>query len=89
MNAPTERDRFIRETVRWLNEKIVPGGAIRADTALFADGLVNSIRILEILARVEQAIGRAIPDAEIRMDNFATVRRIADVFVSGGAREIP
>ena len=50
-------------------------------TPLFADGLIDSIRILEIIAWVEQAIGRQIPDAQIRMDNFFSVERIAEVFL--------
>ena len=70
--------------VAWLNRKFAPPGggtAITAGTPLFADGLINSIRILEIIAWVEVALGRRIPDVQIRMDNFRTVGRIAEVFL--------
>ena len=50
-----------------------------ADTPLFANGLINSIRILKLIAWTEHALAKRIPDARIRMDNFRTVRRIADV----------
>ena len=80
--CPADRDRFVRELVAWLNRRMAPPGAtIDADTPLFAGGLINSIRILELIAWTERATGRTIPDARIRMDNFRTARRIAEVFV--------
>ena len=54
-------------------------------TPLFADGLINSIRILEIIAWTEQRIGRQITDTSIRMDNFRTVENIARAFIPEGA----
>ncbi len=83
MSAPRSRDRFVTELLAWLNRKLAPPGTrIDGATPLFAGGLINSIRILEIIAWVERAIGRRVTDPEIRMDNFRTVERIADVFVA-------
>ncbi len=66
----------------WLNEEIAPNGVvITPDTQLFAGRLLDSLRVLELIAFTEQAIGSAIPDAQIRMDNFQTVSRIASVFL--------
>lgn len=80
-----DRQRFITDTLEWLNRRLLAEGAsVTADTPLFEDGLVDSIRILRIIAWTETAIGRVIADREIRMDNFRTVRRMADVFVGGG-----
>jgi acyl carrier protein len=77
-----ERTRFVADMLDWLNRKFAPDGVmIREDTPLFADGLINSIRILELIAWTERAIGGEIPDLMIRMDNFHTVERIADVFL--------
>lgn len=74
--------RFITAMLTWLNEEIAPEGVvIRADTALFASRLLDSLRVLELIAFTEQAIGSAIPDSQIRMDNFQTVSRIASVFL--------
>ncbi|HEU5262413.1 MAG TPA: hypothetical protein VFU41_13435 [Gemmatimonadales bacterium] len=82
MSLPAARARFAADMVAWLNRKFAPPGTvITAETPLFADGLINSIRILEIIAWVEVAIDRRIPDVQIRMDNFRTVGRIAEVFL--------
>ena len=76
------RERFTTEMVRWLNARIAPAGVtIYAETPLFVRGLMDSIRVLELIAYTEQAIGSTIPDSRMRMDNFHTVARIADVFL--------
>jgi acyl carrier protein len=78
----TSRDRFIRDMVAWINARLAPPGVrVGATTPLFADRIINSIKILELIAWTERAIGRPIPDVQIRLDNFRSVERIADVFV--------
>lgn len=68
----------------WLNRRFAERGrTISYRTLLFEDGLIDSIRILEIIAWVEEASGRTIPDREIRMDRFASVERIATHFLGG------
>jgi acyl carrier protein len=68
--------------VGWLNADIAREGVrIGADTPLFASRLLDSLKVLELIAFTEQEIGRAIPDSHIRMDNFQTVARIAAVFL--------
>ena len=54
-------------------------------TPLFAGGLIDSLRILELIAWTERAIGREIADGEIRTDNFASAARIVDTLRDGGA----
>jgi acyl carrier protein len=74
-------ERFTDSMVLWLNQRIAPAGVvIDPDTELFAGGLIDSLRILELIAWTERATGRTIPDRQIRMDNFRTPRRIAEVF---------
>lgn len=74
-------DDFVDTLVRWIQRRLAPPGVvIGADTELFADGLVDSMRILQLIAWTERAIGRPIPDEQIRMDNFQTARRIAETF---------
>ena len=76
------RPRFVETMLDWLNGRLAPPGVrIDADTPLFRTGLIDSIRILELIAWTERATGRLIAEREIRMDNFRTVARIADVFV--------
>ena len=79
-----DREVFISETVAWINRTMVPPGVIvDADTPLFAGGLINSIRVLRLIAWTEHALGIRIPDARIRMDYFRTVRQIAITFAAG------
>lgn len=76
------REEFAREMLVWLNEEVAPRGVrVDADTPLFATRLLDSLKVLELIAFTEQAVGRAIPDSHIRMDNFQTVARIAAVFL--------
>jgi acyl carrier protein len=78
----TRREEFAREMLVWLNDEVAPRGVrVDADTPLFATRLLDSLKVLELIAFTEQAIGRAIPDSHIRMDNFQTVARIAAVFL--------
>ncbi len=73
---------FVEAMLAWLNARIAPVGfAIVADTPLFDSGLIDSIKVLELIAWTEESTGAVIPDVRIRMDNFRTVARIAEVFV--------
>jgi acyl carrier protein len=79
---PLTGEAFVHAMVRWLNQRFgrALGVTFDADTALFAGGLINSIRVLELIAWTEQATQRVIPDSQIRMDHFRTVRVIAQTF---------
>jgi len=84
MTVPMDRALFVARTVDWINETLVPPGVtIDADTPLFAGGLINSIRVLRLIAWTEHALGIRIADARIRMDYFRTVRQIAITFAGG------
>ncbi|HEU4720994.1 MAG TPA: acyl carrier protein, partial [Gemmatimonadaceae bacterium] len=74
--AASPRAELLVELLAWLNHRFAPDGPpIGADTSLFASGLLDSMRILELIAWTERAIGREIPDVAIRTDNFATPAR--------------
>jgi acyl carrier protein len=73
---------FVRETTDWINRRLVPPGVtIDATTPLFEGGLIDSIRILRLIAWTEKALGRRIPDDQIRMDHFRDVECIARTFL--------
>ena len=57
--------------------------AIDEHTYLFDDGLVDSLKILQLIAFVEIQTGQTIQDRDVVMSNFRTVRTIARRF--GGA----
>ena len=78
----SRREEFTSQMLVWLNDEVAPKGSrVDADTPLFATKLLDSLKVLELIAFTEQAIGLAIPDSHIRMDNFQTVARIAAVFL--------
>ena len=80
------RGQFEQSMVAWINARLLPPGtAVTAATPLFEDGLIDSIRILKLIAWTEQALGRQIPDADIRMDHFRDVQTIARRFVEAGS----
>jgi acyl carrier protein len=79
----TPRESFVADMTAWLNARLAPPGTVAGpDTPLFASGIISSIKVLELIAWTERAVGRQIADAEIRLDNFRTIARIADVFVT-------
>ena len=58
----TRQEEFVRGMLAWLNDEVTPKGVrVDADTPLFATRLLDSLRVLELIAFTEQAIGRAIP----------------------------
>jgi nucleoside-diphosphate-sugar epimerase/acyl carrier protein len=57
-------------------------GPIDADTYLFDDGLIDSLKILQLIAFIETEIGRTIPDTDVVMDHFRSVRTMAAHFAA-------
>ena len=81
MMTLVDRESFIAGMVAWLNRRFAPPGVtITATTPLFDDHLIDSVRILDLIAWAERAIDRRIPDEQILMNNFRTVERIAERF---------
>ncbi|HUG39524.1 MAG TPA: acyl carrier protein [Longimicrobiales bacterium] len=74
------RLRFVQDTAAWVVRRFAPGSDIGPDTPLF-EGLIDSIRILELIAWTEQTLDRRIPDRMIRMDHFRTLRAVAETFI--------
>lgn len=76
------REVFAAALLEWLNRRMAPPGErIEPDTPLFAGGLIDSLRILRLIAWIERETGSLIPDRMVRMDNFRSVERIAEVFL--------
>ena len=57
--------------------------AIDPDTYLFAEGIVDSLGILRLIAFLEIATGQAIDDRDVVMENFRTIRTIDRRFGPG------
>jgi acyl carrier protein len=77
-----DRERFVAALLAWLDGRFGRSLGVRfaADTPLFENRLIDSIRVLELIAWTERATGRVIPDEMIRMDHFRTARTIAATF---------
>ena len=60
-------------------------GPIDEDTYLFGEGLVDSLKILQLIAFIEVQTGHSIPDRDVVMANFRNVRTIARRFGDGGS----
>ena len=79
INAP----QLERDLLRFICDKLaapVTATSINRDTRLFEDRVVDSLKILELIAFVQSAIGRKIPDSQIVLANFRSVATISRVF---------
>jgi len=56
---------------------------ITVDTLLFEDRVIDSLKVLELIAFLQSALGRKIPDAQIVLANFRSIATIARVFTDG------
>ena len=80
-----QQEEFARRMLVWLNEEVAPKGVrVDADTPLFATRLLDSLKVLELIAFLQSALGRKIPDAQIVLANFRTIGTIARVFAGDG-----
>ena len=73
--------RFAQAMVAWLNARFAHMGIVITEHTPLFKGVIDSLGILELIAWTEVKTGETIPDADIRMDNFGTVARIARTFV--------
>jgi acyl carrier protein len=64
-------------TIREFISARYPQADIGADEDIFALGYVNSLFAIELVRFVERAFDIAVPETEMRMDNFRTIDSIA------------
>jgi len=57
---------------------------VESDTPLFEHRIVDSLRILELIAFIESAIGSKIPDTQVVLANFRSIETMASRFASDG-----
>ena len=72
----------MNELLNFVNQQLLRDspGKVQPDTPLFEDGVVDSLKILQLIAFIEMNTGREIPDREVVMSNFRTVNTIAGQF---------
>ena len=74
--------RFEDELIEFINRDLLRGRPhrVEADTYLFESGLVDSLKILQLIAFIEVRTGREIPDRDVVMAHFRSPRAIAAKF---------
>jgi acyl carrier protein len=79
-------EQFEAALLKFITSELVPGSqrTIDATTQLFKAGVIDSLKILRLLAFLESVIGRPIPDDEIVMKHFQSVRAMAEHFLTAG-----
>jgi acyl carrier protein len=51
---------------------------LTVDTDLLGTGIVDSLGVLQIVAFVDERLGKQIPDEDVTYENFHSVRALAD-----------
>ncbi|HKY61365.1 MAG TPA: phosphopantetheine-binding protein [Gemmatimonadota bacterium] len=80
-----ELEKRLVDFVNGILSEADPQLRVGPDTALFEEGVIDSLRILDLIACVEELTGRKVPDAQVRLANFRSVRVIAAAFGDGRA----
>jgi acyl carrier protein len=86
-DADMKREDLERRLVEFVN-RIQPDAdppvVVDEETALFEEGVINSLRILDLIAFVEENTRTRVPDEAVRLANFRSVRAIAAAFGEDG-----
>lgn len=61
---------------------------ITADTRLFEERVIDSLRILELIAFLEGQLGRKVPDSQVVLANFRTIGVMAGVFTGSASAAV-
>jgi acyl carrier protein len=59
-------------------------GVIDSHTRLFEQRIVDSLKVLELIAFLESTTGRKIPDAQVVLANFRSIETMASAFSTNG-----
>ena len=83
-----EKDEFEIKLLEFINHKLIGSANIRiTETAkLFEKRLINSMKIIELIAFVEKKLKIKVNDDMVTMENFESVRIIADKFINYGKK---
>ncbi|MFF2024206.1 acyl carrier protein [Streptomyces sp. NPDC058171] len=75
-NTPNAHD-LEKELLEFLAERTKT--AWDADTDLFGDGGLSSLFAMQLVVHLEKTYAIAVRGADLRLDNFRTVRRMAEL----------
>ena len=63
-------------------EKFLQGADFEDDDDIFALGLVNSLMAMQLVLFLEKEFGVKFEKSELKLDNFRTVERMADMLAA-------
>ena len=71
-----------RQLLEFVSSQLVKAGQTRITpvTPLFADRVINSMNVLELIGYLERRLGRRLEDTEVTMPRFRSVRTIVGAF---------
>ena len=78
------REGFQNRLIAFISNKLVEphiAVSVEPDTLLFEEGLIDSMRILDLIAFVEGALSIQIPDHRVTLKNFHSAGAITKAFV--------
>jgi len=88
--GPLTREEFERRLTDFVNRSLLKSAeapVVDAETPLFESGVINSLRILDLIAFVEKTLDVRIPDKAVRLQNFRSIRTIARFLLAADAAE--
>lgn len=71
-----------RQLLEFVSHQLVKAGQTRITpvTQLFADRVIDSMNVLELIGYLEGRLGRRLEDTEITMPRFRSVRSMVEAF---------
>ncbi len=72
----TDQEKIIR-CIRDICQDDDPEIVLTEDSALLEEGLLDSIKIVQLVGLLEELLGRPLPIEEVTAENFESPRRIA------------
>jgi acyl carrier protein len=80
MGKPSSQQ-FQRDLARFV-QALAPEHAaqIRSATRLFESGFLDSYKVLELISYLETALRIRIPDENVTLDNFRSIRAMTNAF---------
>ena len=79
MSEITE-NQFEEKLSAFVRELAPHSKTIKSTTKLFDDGIIDSLKILDLIAFVEVTLKIKVPDSKVVIENFRTIKDISDTF---------
>ena len=68
----------VQTKIKEFLSRFFKGHALQPDEDIFALGFVNSLLAMQLVAFIEKEFGVAVADEDLDLDNFRSIRAIAD-----------